>query len=292
MSKEISDAIAHLILNSGQFYAYILSQMERVPDEKMPMPTIGVTVNKGKIELHYTPSFVSDFKTEDLAKILEHECLHLILEHTMEKRGLGHEPQISNIAADICVHDNMQIPDVLYRISGEEFQVVKWGKYQKYHVVENDTYESNYIKLMKGAKKIVIVDDNGNVVKGCGMGVTVGDKLSEDLIKKIVKEAISKSYGNVPYSVARAYSEVPPKLPWKQIMKQFIIGSSKSKSRATWKRPSRRFEFEQKGRLKDRIPDIVFVMDTSGSIKETQLNAFVAELRAIHKELATDIFLI
>jgi hypothetical protein len=96
-------AIVHLLSGDGIFYASLLMQMRVTDGKDLPEGALAaVSVQNGRIHLYIDPPRLEKFSVEQVARILEHECLHLVLEHIgrMDNR----HPYVWNIATDLAVN--------------------------------------------------------------------------------------------------------------------------------------------------------------------------------------------
>lgn len=98
--QAIEKVIVNLLTNQGVFYASLLTQMYRIETEKVP--TLGVTIANGRIELFYNPKFLEGLTTTEARAVLEHECMHLVMEHIMRKDDRSHDQW--NIATDLAIN--------------------------------------------------------------------------------------------------------------------------------------------------------------------------------------------
>lgn len=113
MQVNISEFFLHL-LTQKNFYARVAASMKRV--EVPGMGTMGVGIRGGRITLFYDPDFVSKISIKFGAFVLEHEVMHVILDHIprwleMLARWAHDEDQktkakvVYNIAMDCAVND-------------------------------------------------------------------------------------------------------------------------------------------------------------------------------------------
>jgi len=87
---KIQKAIIHLLQGNGVFYASLIMQMNRNDGKDLPEGALmGVSIQNGRIHLHADPSRLENLSVEQVATIMEHECLHLVLEH-ISRRGNNH----------------------------------------------------------------------------------------------------------------------------------------------------------------------------------------------------------
>lgn len=97
----IEKVVVNLLNNQGVFYASLLTQMHRTSTNKIP--TAGVTVRNGRIELYYNPDFLESLKTiKEQRAVLEHECMHLVMDHIPRMNDRDHK--LWNIATDLAIN--------------------------------------------------------------------------------------------------------------------------------------------------------------------------------------------
>ncbi len=93
----------------------------------------------------------------------------------------------------------------------------------------------------------------------------------------------ARSMGSLPKGVDILVKErFSPTLPWSSLLSRFIQQSANHDY--TWTRPNRRYLHQDlyfPSLVSDQLPQLVLAVDTSGSIKPTELERFGAELKAI-----------
>ena len=70
-------------------------------------------------------------------------------------------------------------------------------------------------------------------------------------------------------------------VPWEKVLAEFVSSVTTGKDTSTWKRPARKWVYEgvyMPSSESERIGPIVVALDTSGSISDGELGAFLAEL--------------
>lgn len=285
MSK-IEDIIVDLIINNGTFYASLISQMRQIQELKDPNFTMGVAIKDGRILLKYNPNFIKPFPMKASKAILEHECLHLVNEHHL--RAKNRDKDIWKVATDVAI--NQLVKDM-----PEGSMTIKTIFEDKaYNIRQNESAEYYYDqinadkKAKERAKEIVNQGNHGNCgedFKDEGLAQSMGDDLNNEVMKQAIQEAAktAKAQGNLPSHIESLIEEMfkPPKISWKQLLKRFVANSIKSGTKASWKRPSRRYGDQQKGRIADRTISLVVAIDTSGSIDDGMLTEFINEVKAI-----------
>lgn len=97
---KLEQAIKHL-MRSHRFYGELLQRFKR--NKTRAIPTYGVAYTQQGLTLYYNDLWHSQFTTPQLAKILEHECKHIIHEHF--KREVIIEPDFDR--KNVVKEDNL-----------------------------------------------------------------------------------------------------------------------------------------------------------------------------------------
>lgn len=328
---KIEAAMIELLRTENKvFYASLLLQMIRT--ETPGIKTIGVTVNKGRIYLLYNPKFVDLLSLKELITVMEHEVLHLVLEHPF--RIKDRTPVLWNIAADCATNQMLDgnslpsgaiTPDVLklpkdkhaelyYDMLKKDAQMIKVTVYStgngnsgnksgKCNNKNNNNNNNNggdgggndkcWAEIeTKEGKKIII--DNHDTWKE----ISENDK---ELKKEIVKHAIRQAYeetqknrGYIPGEIQEIIDKwfKPPTISWKQLLKIYVGNIVKSEYSYTWKRVSRRFGDTQKGKMPERTLKLTVAIDTSGSVSKKEFQEFISEIKEIQQCYKSEILIL
>ena len=82
----LENAMLYMIRNNGAFYSELLMQMHI--HQTTQIPTAGVNIKNGKINLYYNPYFLASMNIIEQAEVLKHECKHLIHNHIPRAKAL------------------------------------------------------------------------------------------------------------------------------------------------------------------------------------------------------------
>lgn len=293
--------IGLLTSKQGFFYGSLILMMKRVP-MKMERGAMGVGFHEGQVKVFYDEEWLSKMSVKQLMFCLEHECLHLALEH-INRMG-DRDPLMWNIAADLAVNgyimENPGVCEKPYEIvaPGEgTFKDMPKGKTAEWYYDQIDSVTPQY-KVTMNADGSITVEN-----KKTGQKQTIkpnshedwesmkkGDEsLHRELVKAMIKEAYSeaKQCGNTPgSSVSQLIEEMLKKsrLNWKALLRRYCAASILSQEhKSTWKRTSRRFNDDYPGVTHTRQPKIYFAIDTSGSMSDEDITDCVSELQALKR---------
>lgn len=99
MFKEFGDAMVSLLLEAP-FYAHVVSDLQPVVSKEVPVAAIAMTV---PVKLLINREAFSQFKLLHRVGVLQHEVLHLVMEHFL-RRG-GRNTELWNLATDLAVNE-------------------------------------------------------------------------------------------------------------------------------------------------------------------------------------------
>jgi predicted metal-dependent peptidase len=75
-----------------------------------------------------------------------------------------------------------------------------------------------------------------------------------------------------------------PKQDWRELLRDFVTTTCAGKDYSTWRRPNRRYvgmDILMPSAISESLGEIVLGIDTSGSIGQEDLNAFLSEIKGI-----------
>ncbi len=304
VNQEVEDleaVIIYLLRNKGVFYASLITQMRRIKTDKLPAAA-GVAITNGRIELYWNPEYLREH-TQNIKQrvaILEHECKHLIFNHIAREGGRDHK--LWNIATDLTINQTIDnLPDwVITPKAIEEKMGIKIpkGKAAEYYysLIKENSDQMEFSENADGSTHVTVKDKNGNVTGEFDMeSPGMHDKweessqdgeMTEEVVKQAVKKAIEvteRHAGKVPGDVQQYIDELfkPPVLPWWSIVRKWIGTRVRAGSKYSLKRPNRRYGQFQKGKIPIRKLNVAFVIDTSGSVQDEELQKFVIEMKSI-----------
>jgi len=163
-------------------------------------------------------------------------------------------------------------------------------------------------------KKDGITSDGKGNIEVTKNGVTKKFKLSQhskeiektmeelgDLADAAIHEAVSKAYdavkdkGDIPGGLQEVIEGVlaPPKISWRNQLRHLIGKSVRAGKKSSWKYENKRCNGDVKGYARKRGLFICVMIDTSGSVSDKELSAFITEIRGIQKSYTgTKVYLI
>ena len=291
---------------SRPFWSYLVMHLKIEEDDEIP--SIGVT-NNGK--LFYNSEFINELTEEELIAVLCHEVFHVAFQHLDRLATLREgDGQIWNVAADIVtnqalVSEGMKLPKqgIIPSRNSCVFKDIIIDD------ISNKTVETIYAELSKELKDDEDSDFEGfdkhqydeetqeqqqspnqsNQEKGDeAEEVEESEEVEEDNEavdtrnwKEILAEAstFARQHGELSRHVERLVNEVlHPQVDWKTKLHKYI---EKAKPHDyTYERPSKKsiasgmyIPSQKKENL-----ELIFAIDTSGSINQEDYDMFISEV--------------
>lgn len=303
--KRLLVARMRILCNHG-FYGLLLMHMIYSIDESAP------TAYTDGERIAFRPEFLDGLSDSELDFIMMHEILHVVLQHCL--RGDVNDPERYNIAADIVVDSIIMLENggkpssITLARYGESIHLAPNGKEGHLYTAE-EVYEMLPPTKKNGkpipfsgssdgrAKKEQAKPKSGEPGPGSWDDHSRWGKFEEDSVLRDVWvkqfaetcEAItvrdpSNSRGTLPMFAQRLLEKLmKPQTDWRSILNEFIQEDINDYS---FSPPDRRFQdspfflpdFNEKGEA-DETEDILFMIDTSGSISDKMMTAAYSEVK-------------
>lgn len=251
----------------------------------------------GKDEI-YGREFVDSLSDAELRFLMLHECYHKIYRHLTTWDYLyERHAKLANAACDYVINIKL---------------------------VDTEAYKNNWLKMPEGglmeeryrglnAKQVwdLLVDDDksggggggsGNAESGSGIGdgfdVHDWDNAQEmtaeekDQLARDIDEAIRQGAtvaGKLGTGGDRLLDELlETKQDWRELLREFVVSVGAGSDYSSYRRVNRRYvgmDILMPGSVSETIGDIVVAVDTSGSIGQPELSAFMGEVTGICKQV-------
>ena len=226
----------------------------------------------------FNPRFFVSLPQEQRVTLLVHELWHTGYDH-MGRMGKRH-PRLWNIAADYAINNQMDTWG--YSFAGMapllDHQYDGMSTEQIYELLE---------KEFNGGGSHIQTLVNGTDDLGEDIREPESQAAKQEIREKIVKAAqaskMAKEAGIIPGETTQLIDEfLNPILPWEILLERFY--TELSKDDYSWKRPSRRYEDEYLPSLEgdNKLDHLIYYIDVSGSITNTQMLRFLSEVKHIH----------
>lgn len=304
-AKRLLLARMRLLLKHG-FYGLLLMHMKFALDD-----TCNTAATDGT-QIFFSPEFMEKLNDAELEFILMHEILHVVLEHCI-RRG-ERDNELFNIACDIVVNSNILRSNQMKKETitlikyGESMHLAPDGK-EGYEYTAEQVYEMLRKKQKRGGKasngsgkktKSKNGSQGNNTSDGTfrddhskwdsGTEDKVAQNIQRDIWRKRLTdacEAISirdsdNQCGGIPMGAERLLKELrKPQTDWRTVLQDFVQEEITDYS---FTPPDRRMDdspfflpdFNEKD---DFVADIIFMIDTSGSMTDEMITAAYSEIK-------------
>ncbi len=294
------------ILCHHGFYGLLLMHMRYAIDEGAP------TAYTDGERIAFGPTFLEELSDGELDFVMMHEILHVVLQHCF--RGAELDWERYNIAADIVVNSNIMLENggnpgsITLSRYGASMHTAPDGKEGHVYTAE-EVYEmlpptspknGNAILLSGGRKKGRAKKKRANPQNGSQTPGSFDDhsywgeleeddvlrdvwcKRFEDACEAIENREASDGRNLLPMFAKRLLKELhPSQTDWRTILNDFVQEEIADYS---FSPPDRRFDdspfflpdFNGK---EDMLEDILFMIDTSGSISDDMVVAAYSEVK-------------
>ena len=291
--KRILLSRMRILCNNG-FYGLLLMHMDFAID------TGCETACTDGRKIYFGPSFLNNLDDDELDFIMMHEVMHCALQHCI--RGKDYDQEAFNIACDIVVNSNIlesnkgDIKSITLKKYGESMHVAPDGEEGRFYTAE-EVYAMLPVKgKKKGASGMMGSGGNGSG-NGSGnwddhskWGTADEDEYLQDEWSKNLLDACeaieirdpSNQRGLIPLCADRIIKELrEPQTDWRTILNDFVQEEITDYS---FTPPDRRFDespfFLPDYNEKDEtVKDILFMIDTSGSMSDEAITAVYSEIK-------------
>lgn len=267
------------LMNHPNFVAYsgILMIGSVKVDDKTP------TAYTNGRDVVYGRDFISKLTEPELRGVILHENKHKMYRHIATWHHLWKQsPSKANRACDYVI--NLEIVDEGKATNG----FVK--------LPDCGLYDEQY-RGMDSQQVFNLLDDDDGKGKGNGQGgmdehgweegqgLSDGEKeeLSREIDNAIRQGAILA--GKVNGNLNRSFTDLmSAKVDWREALREFVSSVVTGKDDSTWRRPNRRWlqhDIYMPSTIAESMGSILIAVDTSGSIRDEDVNKFLSEVVGI-----------
>ena len=315
--EELSRCIIQMLFKEP-FFNHLLSGIVRVVTEKVP--TAAVSFSGSKIQLLVNESFfLKDLRSQtNRVAVVKHEALHLLFKHLFRMDLEKYDRALFNIAADLVVNQfigSWKLPDSAVTLSTfpdlglETNQTVEW-----YYEQLKDLQDSGSGGLGGSA---VAGDGSGNGSSSAprsaealskilgkpnhsdhsfwgtpkGIEEQVHARAAETELERLIIQARErtpvKDHGTIPGVINDLIDSMvesrKPKVDWRRVLRIFASTSRRTYIFSTIHRVSKRYGTRPGTKVK-HLQKIAVAIDTSGSVSDSDLSKFFAEIDAMYRQ--------
>lgn len=255
--------------------------------------SVSTACTNGRDEV-YGRDFIDKLNDPELRFLVLHECYHKLYRHLTTWRHLYEEnPQLANIACDYVI--NIKIAD---------------DNTDGWAVMPKDGCLDPKYRGWDSASVFADLRDNNQSDGGSGDGsgdssssqggqpqgfddhdwdgaqeLTDADKreLARDIDEAIRQGALIA--GKIGSGGDRDLVDLlEPQIDWREVLREFIQTTCAGNDYSTWQRPNRRYVssgYYMPSGISEQVGELVIAVDTSGSIGQLELSAFMSEIKSI-----------
>jgi predicted metal-dependent peptidase len=313
IETKLSAACTRLILDRPFIGALVLRLPMKAADPKW-CATIGTDARN----FYYNPEYIDSLTLEQTQFALAHEAMHCALSHFARRE---HRVQHRwDIACDLAINPILikegmtPVPGALYNIgyegmmAEEIYPLVEENDEEQthdQHLYSDEQSSSSPSQGGQGSQPDE-QDRDSDDTGGGGTG-NEGDQATTgapEPLSDTEKEQLSVQWrqrlagaaqqamqaGKLGGSLRRLVDHLlQPQLPWRMLLARYMTASSRDDY--SYMRPSRREGEAIFPSLRSAQTDILVVLDTSGSIRKTEMQEFVSEIDAIKGQVRARITL-
>ncbi len=233
-------------------------------------------------KIYFSPAFMDDLSDRELDFVLMHEIVHIVLQHCA--RYGKRDAKLFNIACDVVVNSNilysndMRTASITLKKYGESMHLTPEGK-EGYLYTAEEVYEM-LLKAGVNAEAQKGWDEHGL------WGEREENSPEADGWKQVFKDACKsmagRGAGALPAFAERYLMELnKPQLDWRTLVNEFV---QQELSDYSFFPPDRRFadgvfllpDYNDTDAV---VQNILFMIDTSGSMTEEMITAAYAEVK-------------
>ena len=295
--RELENAVVRL-LKHRPFYGHLLLGFRRHSCQgRYPL---GVTIRDGVPTLEIQPELFAAQEPLVQTALLEHVLKHILHLHPVRRKGrhshdwdlacdLAINPTIADLPPGAALPGRLRLEEGLaaeeyYRLLAPPFDTGN-QEGQGLGNAGRDSgaqVESGAAELPNAPERAELdtLDDHASWQQAD----STPERLAEEVVRGLVRDAHRKSQGEVPGELRSLIAGLlaPPRIPWQQLLRQFVATAGRIGQKSTWKREHRRFGHDTPGRRKRRRLNLLVGIDVSDSTNQGPLrDAFARELLQI-----------
>ena len=293
--RKFFELVVFYLINEDPFYGHFLVGAGKKFNYN-DIAAISLNVNEINFWFNIKRMFKEKFTLDNIIAVVKHEILHLVNKHLSkrEKFSYKYSHDTLNVVMDVAINQYIDnLPGNAFTLEIFKKQAVMANpSLRERDIEERREFEYyltflpidsiNYIagQMMKGLKGPDGTEGKGLPIDSHADWDRLSDetkdtmKSIENVVKRYSKEAVAKARGNLPDYMKDMIDKlmIPPALNWKKELRS-SLGSIPVPYRKTILKRNRRQpqRLDLKGRISDRLLNVVVAVDTSGSMSEKEI---------------------
>lgn len=291
------DLHTYRLLTAEPFFAALSRRIHKV--RTTAIPTAGVRMNPetANFEMLYNPKFFADMPDNQKLGVLMHEMYHIIFEHVTGRLPPEGMNKMWNIATDLAINSHIMddLPEAGCIPTRGRFEsypagmAAEWyySKLQQDKENGEGPFDPEHGEGGEGGQGDPDSLDNHD---GWGEADSETRAMAKERMRQAVEDAVKEvsqrgnGWGSVGADCRKQIMDmITPKVNWRSVLRYFIRTSQRASKRSTVRRVNTRYPYIHAGKKVNRTAKIAISIDQSGSVSDSMLAAFFAELQGLAK---------
>jgi predicted metal-dependent peptidase len=310
--KNVHDELSRCIIQmlfKEPFFNHLLSGVVRTITEKIPTMAVGFLGNQVQLLVNER-FFIKELRSKtNRVAVVKHEALHLLFKHVFRMDLEKYDRSLFNIAADLVVNqfigswdlpDNAVTLDKFPDLSLEPDQTVEWY-YDRLHKLRKNCQKNksrkSSIPAPRSAKALseILGKPTHSDHSTWGIPKNVEEQVkmraAETELERLIIQARdrtpNKDRGTIPGVINDLIDAMierrKPQVDWRRALRIFTSSSRRTYIFSTVHRISKRYGTRPGIKVK-RYQKLAVAIDTSGSVSDSDLSLFFAEIDGIYRQ--------
>lgn len=282
-----------LMESEDNFFALFFVQMKREISFDITA-VITTKISGTSFVMYFNPSLFLENTLKEMQALIKHEIYHIMSRHYARSKALKNKySQLAiSLAMDIAINQY-----IMYLPSwSEKLESVKMSYNIK--LEENQTMEEYAPLIQEGIDRLIkdkkVTDKNDKTSHE--IWADMDDSSNIEQMDQVTKKlAGNAARGKVPESINLLIKALnkSPEISWKDYLKTVIgilpVGHKKTITRKDRRQPER---LELRGKLSNRVAQILVAIDISGSVSDNEIEKILTEVFSIVKSHPSQITII
>ncbi|MGL4873204.1 MAG: vWA domain-containing protein [Clostridium sp.] len=280
----VSDVVINLMKDENAFFGSFMLKVKRKINLNLTC-SLGTILKGTEYIMFFNPYLFLQCSLNEMGALFKHEIYHIMFSHYSREKELRNSfsKEAVNVALDVSI--NQFIKDLpmdamrLDRVQKQYNIELKEDMPVEYYAKEID----RMIKTRKKEEKKNVESDSEERRFDIGTTHDIWENLEvskelEDSLKNKTINGVDTS--NVPQSIKEYIKDKnEAEVPWQSILKKLIPSIERGYKKTTTRLDRRQRErLDLRGRLRDRIPEIIVAIDISGSVSKEEFRKIIIEV--------------
>lgn len=242
------------------------------------------TAGTNGLVLKINPKFFYGLSKEERLFVVLHELWHVAKLHSIRRES--RDPRLWNIACDYHINN------LLLKENYSSFKITVSKDYFKDEKFKDLSEEEIYEELLKQYPNGLPDNEHSKSTLSGDLEELDQEEKSKAIAKVMEATQTAKAMGcDVGSGVTSLLSRfIKPSINWKKVLYKYMTALL-DKSDYSWRKPNRRFSdmyLPSRVESDGRLTHLVYFLDVSGSITESQIVRFNSEIKHIKESLNPD----